>query len=97
MIAQVDNQGALQAHGALTFGLGSDGGYSLRNPKVYLTPSLVRQLPPSMSIPPSAKQTVDELATVTDYYDGSLNLNSITVNCVIFSNPLDCVHQSNCG
>ena len=32
-----------------------------------------------------------------DYYDGGVKLNTIKVDCKIYANPTDCLHQSFCG
>jgi hypothetical protein len=47
--------------------------------------------------PPGPQESVDEVASVTDYYDGSSKLNAVKVQCRIFANPTDCLHQSSCG
>ncbi len=42
-------------------------------------------------------EPVDEIPTLTDYYDGDAKLNKIEINCHLYANPTDCVHQSRCG
>lgn len=57
-----------------------------------------------MSIPkrfdmpkPGPQETIDELPSTTDYYDGSNNLNVIKLNCRVNSGTADCLKQSSCG
>jgi hypothetical protein len=86
----------------LAYGLGSVGGYFLQNEKDYKSPQIVApgnirngnvyELPA-----PSPQESPDELPSITDYYDGSRNLNVVTIRCNIYANPTDCSHQSNCG
>ena len=47
--------------------------------------------------PPGPQESVQEIPSVTDYYDGSLKLNSVKIQCKIYANPTDCLHQSGCG
>ncbi len=42
-------------------------------------------------------ESVEEIPTVKEYYDGEKKLNVIKINCKINSNPTDCIHQSGCG
>lgn len=42
-------------------------------------------------------EIVDENPTITDYYDGSRNLNVVKVQCKIHATAGDCLHQSSCG
>lgn len=42
-------------------------------------------------------ESVEELATVNEYYDGSLKLNTVKVKCHIYASREDCIHNSNCG
>lgn len=47
--------------------------------------------------PPGPQESVDEVPSTTDYYDGSHNLNTVKIQCRIYANPTDCLHQSSCG
>jgi hypothetical protein len=59
---------------------------------------MVSNLPNKFELPPAGPQeSIDEVPSVTDYYDGSTNLNSLKVQCKIYANPSDCTHQSTCG
>lgn len=42
-------------------------------------------------------EAVDEIPSVTDYYDGSRKLNAVKVQCKIFATAGDCLNQSSCG
>lgn len=42
-------------------------------------------------------ETVDEIPTNKDYYNGEEKLNVLKINCKINANPTDCLHQSHCG
>ena len=51
-----------------------------------------------MDLPrPGQKEVIEELPTSTDYYDGSLNLNSVKIQCTVYQNQNDCLHQNKCG
>lgn len=39
----------------------------------------------------------EEIASITDYYDGGNKLNTIAVTCKMYTKAKDCVHQSGCG
>jgi hypothetical protein len=59
---------------------------------------MVTKLPASIPAPkPGPVEVVEEIPSVTDYYDGGAKLNKITITCHIYANPTDCVHQSSCG
>ena len=64
----------------------------------YKPPQLVEKLP-DIIVPPSQGplESVDELPTVTTYYDGSLKLNVAQMNCKVYTIPGSCVKQSSCG
>jgi hypothetical protein len=83
--------------GAVSYGVGKNG-YTLKDDSHYVRPEMVTQLPASIP-PPKAgpAEVVEEIPSVTDYYDGGAKLNKITITCRIYANPTDCVHQSNCG
>ena len=58
----------------------------------------MKHLPDKFDLPPPGKvETVSEIPSGTDYYDGSNNLNVLTLNCTIYSNPKVCMAQSSCG
>ena len=51
-----------------------------------------------MDLPrPGPKEVIEELPSSTDYYDGSLNLNSVKIQCTVYQNQNDCLHQNKCG
>jgi len=64
----------------------------------YYSPELVSRLPDR--IPPPLRgpsETVDEIPSENDFYDGSKKLNLVKINCKIYAKALDCVHNSHCG
>jgi hypothetical protein len=59
---------------------------------------MVAKLPAHFDPPaPGPMESVDEIPSVTDYFDGSKNLNVIKVQCKIYANASDCLKQSSCG
>ena len=59
---------------------------------------MVSKLPSMIPPPkPGPAETVNEIPTSTDYYDGSSKLNVIKVTCNIYANKLDCLRSSHCG
>ncbi len=64
----------------------------------YKPPQLVEKLP-DIIVPPSQGplEAVEELPSVTTYYDGSLKLNVAQINCKVYTVPGSCVKQSSCG
>jgi len=59
---------------------------------------MVAKLPDKFDLPkPGMIETVNEIPSSTDYYDGSNNLNIKTLNCEIFANPQVCLTHSRCG
>ena len=64
----------------------------------YKPPQLVEKLP-DIIVPPTQGplESIDEVPSITTYYDGSLHLNVAEINCRIFTVPGSCVKQSQCG
>ena len=61
---------------AVTYGIASDGGNSLPDATGYRLPTIVERLADVIKPPaPGPLQSVDEVPSTTNYYDGSLNLN----------------------
>jgi hypothetical protein len=59
---------------------------------------MVHKLPDKFDLPkPGLSETVDEIPSPTDYYDGADNLNVLKINCTIYANPKVCLTHSNCG
>ena len=59
---------------------------------------MLAKLPDKFDLPKGGLiESVEELASPTDYYDGSSNLNVIKINCTIYSNPKVCLTHSSCG
>jgi len=81
------------------YGVGSTGGYTLRDDAGYVKPQFVPHLEQvarwARSFP--KKETVDEVPSAEDYYDGSDKLNNVRVDCEIFTDKRDCLTSSHCG
>ena len=93
-------EGTTESKGAISYGLASTSGYSIPQDLTgsYVLPTFVKELPKKMEIPePGPSENVEEIATTVDYYDGSNKLNSIKINCIIYTEPNDCTKQSSCG
>ena len=59
---------------------------------------MVTKLPDVINPPKRGPmESVDEIPTRSDYYNGDEKLNLVKVNCKINANPTDCIHQSSCG
>jgi hypothetical protein len=99
ILGQSDNMNTAARRGAITYGLANAGGYSETNvPSNFVKPQMVANLPGKIELPkPGPLETVDELPSSTTYYDGSNNLNKVTITCRVYANPTKCLHQSNCG
>jgi hypothetical protein len=85
---------------AVAYAMGSNGGYTLKNELNYKTPTMVGKLTHQASFNNErrgAKEAADEIPSITNYYDGAEKLNSIKVQCRIYTTANDCVHQSGCG
>ena len=83
---------------AITYGIASDGGHSLQDLNGYRHPTMVEKLPDIVTPPtPGPLESVDEVASATTYYDGSLHLNVAQIDCHIINVPGDCVKQTVCG
>ena len=59
---------------------------------------VVEKLPARVNLNTGKLESVDEVASNADYYDGSKTLKLATVNCNAFSSKKDaCLHQGSCG
>jgi len=45
----------------------------------------------------SPKLTAEENPSISVFYDGTNKLNTMQIDCKLYTNPKDCVHQSGCG
>ncbi len=84
----------------MTFGLGSNGGYTIKNENNYKIPKMVDHLIVSnspYSNTQSSKEYADENPSITEYYNGTDKLNTIKVNCKMYVSQNDCLHQASCG
>jgi hypothetical protein len=59
---------------------------------------MVARLPDIITPPvPGPLESVQEIPSRTNYYDGSLSLNVGVADCHVIRLPGDCVKQSVCG
>merc|ERR1712004_206170 len=84
---------------ALTFGMGTDGGYILQNEKNYRAPELYGRLPKITPISQvrTPKAVAEENPTISVFYDGTNKLNTFKIDCKLYTNPKECMHKSGCG
>merc|ERR1712151_481674 len=84
---------------ALTFGMGTDGGYILQNEKNYRAPELYNRLPKITPISQvrTPKAVAEENPTISVFYDGTNKLNTFKIDCKLYTNPKECMHKSGCG
>lgn len=62
------------------------------------TPQLVNHItddPPAPKLGPL--ESIEENPTINEYYDGSLHLNVIKVDCKVYQVKGDCIHNAHCG
>lgn len=86
----------------MAYGLGSNGGYTIRNEYNYKKPKVVPKLVYSPSAYESSTNNApyaeaDEILSTGDYYDGERKLNSVIVGCTVYAFKKDCLHNSKCG
>ncbi len=81
----------------MTYGLGSNGGYTIQNPKEYKSPQIVDKLPEDTINREKVKGWAEEQPSVTNYYDGENRLNKVTVECKSIIDRFSCLHQKFCG
>ncbi len=85
---------------AMAYGLGSNGGYTLKNENNYKMPTIVQSLAstgPAFKSESSSKESTDEIPSITNYFDGSERLNTFKVECKMYASINDCLHQASCG
>lgn len=65
----------------------------------YYTPEIVRTILGNQIWARSSqnKESVDEIPSAADYYDGANNLNNVRVDCAINTDKTDCLKNSYCG
>jgi len=101
VIGEISNTVDAKARSAIAYGYANTGGYSIENNKEYrnfVKPEFVPHLPDNQPLPrPGPKETIDEIPTSTDYYDGSKKLNTIKIHCKMYTSPRECLHNSSCG
>lgn len=83
---------------AVSYGVAGNGGYVERAGVNYMKPEMVIKISDQIRPPTQGPlEAIDEIPSVTDYYDGGMKLNKVDVKCKLYANPTDCVHQSSCG
>merc|ERR1712032_809139 len=97
ILGEISSDGSV-SRGAISYALGSNGGYTLKDETGYRQPSLMRALPSHFDPPaPGPMESVNETPSTTDYYDGAKNLNVIRIQCKVYANAAECLKQSSCG
>ena len=78
--------------------MGSNGGYTIKDSEGYIKPESIPKLATKYPITGSTrKEVADEIPSISNYYDGDQKLNVMRVNCKIYRDPQDCMHNSSCG
>jgi len=93
--AMTYNDGRVET--GLSFGMGSNGGYTANQEANFKTVLTVDKLPKRTPIPTGHVERADEIASQNTYYDGEITLNSVKINCHIYRDPANCVQTSQCG
>lgn len=65
----------------------------------YFTPEIIRSIRGNQRWARSVsnKETIEEIPSFADYYDGANNLNNVRVDCAINTDKSDCLMNSHCG
>ncbi len=72
--------------------------YYVDNEANFKAPLIVAKLPKKNNLNIGKPETVDEIASETDYYDGSKKLKITVINCNQWSSKKEaCIHQGQCG
>ena len=85
---------------AITYGIADVGAYTIPQEELskLKTPTFLTTLPAKFDLPKSGPlENVEEVQSITDYYDGSVNLNKKKISCKIFGNAGECLKNSSCG
>lgn len=89
---------------AITYAIASDGGHNMADLSVefinqhYRAPTVVEKLPDVIAPPAQGPlESIEEVPSVTTYYDGSLSLNVARVDCHVLQSQNSCVKQTSCG
>ena len=81
----------------LSFSMGSNGGYVVSPGAGYKAVETEKKLKARVPYSKGPKETVEEVPSNTEYYDGEMQLNAVKVNCHLYKNAQDCLHQAQCG
>lgn len=85
---------------AIAYGFADTGAYDVPQDELskLKSPTMIPKLPDKFDLPPKGPlENVEEVASNTDYYDGSTNLNKKKMTCRIYGNASDCLKNSSCG
>ena len=64
----------------------------------YSNAEIVNKLQEEVALPAKGPlEAIEEVPTQVNYYNGDLNLNSININCSIFSSLDSCIKTNKCG
>lgn len=64
----------------------------------FTKPQTVKELSEEVPMAPKGPlESIEEIPTPHDYYNGDLKLNVVKVKCQIYTAESDCIHSSNCG
>lgn len=101
IVGETYNFGDQTDRGAIAFGLATNEGYTLPTnidgQYNYVKPQEIEKLPNKFSIKSRGKmESVEELPSSSEYYNGSKNLNVIEVDCKLFVES-NCLNHSSCG
>lgn len=70
----------------------------MRNQAGYRSVPYVDKLPPQTPISDGQVETVDEITTESNYYDGTIGLKTVITSCNMYTTqPQVCLHQGSCG
>ena len=72
--------------------------FYVQNSKDFKNPLLVEKLPPKTPLTGGTIETIDELPSAEDYYDGTKGLKMTYATCQQYTTQQDaCLHQGSCG
>src|SRR5690349_15177299 len=72
--------------------------FYVQNSKEFKNVLLVEKLPPKVPMGGGAAETVDEIPSVEDYYDGTRGLKTTMTTCQTYTTQPDvCMHMGSCG
>lgn len=83
---------------AYALGKSNTDQFYLNNQSGYRSVPYVDKLPPKTPITDGKVETVDEITTESNYYDGTIGLKTTVTTCNMYTTqPQVCLHQGSCG